>query len=78
MLQTKDAAQACLAAGQEGNLVLRSTVVETQPAVSREDLHKDPKKRSDSKRDGRNLYLIKEGGEFKAITSSLNTLYILS
>lgn len=41
--------------------MLRGSVLETQPALSRDDLKKGPKK-SDVKKDGRNLYLIKEGG----------------
>lgn len=43
--------------------MLRGSVLETQPALSRDDLKKGPKK-SDVKKDGRNLYLIKEGGIF--------------
>lgn len=59
--KTKDVADACLAAGRDGEIVLRSSALETQPALSREDLQKGSKKKSDVKKDGRNLYLIKEG-----------------
>ncbi|KAK3927731.1 RNA-binding protein 28 [Frankliniella fusca] len=59
--KTKEVAEACLNAGRDGEIVIKNTVLEVQPAVSREDLHQGSKKKNETKKDGRNLYLIKEG-----------------
>jgi len=61
-IQTKDAADACIAAGREGEISIHGSVVETMPAQNREDLQKGNNKK-DVKRDSRHLYLVKEGSE---------------
>ncbi|XP_034241050.1 RNA-binding protein 28 [Thrips palmi] len=58
--RTKDAADACIAAGREGEISIHGSVVETLPAQNREDLSKGGKDK-DVKRDSRHLYLVKEG-----------------
>ncbi|KAE8745325.1 hypothetical protein FOCC_FOCC008011 [Frankliniella occidentalis] len=60
--KSREVAEACLNAGKDGDIVIRNTVLETQPAMSRQDLHQGSKnKKIETKKDGRNLYLIKEG-----------------
>ena len=64
--QTKEAADKCLAAGAS-ELRIGSGVLDPHPALDKRQLQKkfDDKKTETAKKDNRNLFLIKEGGEIK-------------
>lgn len=58
-------AEACIAAGKNGEIDLHGSVLETQSALSREDLQKGANnKKMETKKDNRNLYLVKEGSKY--------------
>lgn len=59
--KTRESAELCLRSGEE--FVLNDTILEPHPAMSREEVRDmaDKKSKKDDGKDGRNLYLVKEG-----------------
>lgn len=64
VLQTKESAQQCLAAGTE--LTLLGQTLDVHEALNKEQIQQkaDLKHGVQKSKDGRNLYLVKEGGKY--------------
>jgi hypothetical protein len=64
VLQTKESAQQCLAAGRE--LTLLDQSLDVYEALNKEQLQQkaDLKHEAQKSKDSRNLYLVKEGGQY--------------